>query len=1145
MVLRSGVLAGIIALLAAAEAGAVESVWSYRTAAGQMAGSPAVGDVDGDGTEDLATADTAGMVAVFRGNGELFWQRKLTAPFTIAPTLADVCPSESDAGGGVLELLVVNGAGRVFCLDANNGALIWDYALPDSVDWGNTSLSVNDLDLDGSVEIVTGDISGSVVCLSGEGDARWVYTGTHGHTLCPASGDLDGDGQGETLIAGSTTALVCLSHEGKALWQLGEGKAGASPVIWDLDGDGRSEIVAAMGKDLAVVNGDGTVRWSHAMQQDMDSAISVADTDGNGVPEIYAVDLSGLLACLAPDGSLRWSASVGQRARRSPSIGDVTGDGVMEILVAGYSAAIHVFAPDGALQEEIKLPATSNATATIMRVGSGAPDTWRTGVVCPTEDGTLQAFQWPGAPEQPIAPWPAYRMNTARTAAQPEERAPQTVQVTGFALDADTLEKNVCRVEVANPDRRALKVLLEVAVDGSPMKSVTRASSKAIIEYRLPYCIPGRDAAKIAFTCTVLEGEAIIARQQRNAFVAPFREEIARAEECLAALKTQVPQLADRSGAEERFFFLDNTIRNCRDQIASKGALTVRERGALQDTLEGTLESMNAFSAVVQAALATKSAAQGSLLLCAANPWAPFGGLQEAAEGRTPPPDLGVEAFRGEVEGAALNIFNFGNTARTLRVELDPVAPTQAAPTDTAAQVKSKDVITLHEAIEVPTLLLDDPSSDALPLLNQAMTITVPAWSGRQLWLNVNVSPLVPGDWSTRVRLRTLEAASVELIAKLGITVWKAGLPEKQPLTLCHWAYVDSSYLKDYPEEALKDQVDHGTNVFVCLSPPKAAFNEKGELTGPIDFTAHDAYVRQHPPHGIILFCGYQGSLTGPGGEDSDAYRKASIPWLRAWVKHLKELGVGYDGYALYPIDEIGLKPEFEPHYLSLARLAREADPKIQLYADVSVGPVELDWEGLIPYVDIWCPNTAGYLFERNHEDLAFMKSTGKTVWSYECYGVAKHQSPLGYYRAQSMRAWHHGLTGIGFWTYCTTADNPWYATRASNEYTMVYAGKGVVTSKRWEAVRDGIEDYSMLDTLKKAWASEGVQQKHPELAEAVNTLLGERTTALSTSADFKEWDVRPGPEGLASRRTHEDAQWQAYRNLRTEIARLLAVLAE
>ncbi|MCC6694378.1 MAG: PQQ-binding-like beta-propeller repeat protein [Candidatus Hydrogenedentes bacterium] len=1136
---------GMAAVLAVAEATTASTVWTYRTDSGHIAGSPAAGDVNGDGIDELAVTDTGGNITVLSGNGQPLWTRHVPGPITIAPTLADVCPGGTDTGDSRLELLAVNGDGRIYCLDANSGRRIWVYTLPHTVDWGRTSISVNDLDHDGSPEIITGASSGSVVCLSGEGDELWVYSGGHGHTLCPASGDLDGDGMCETLIAGSASALTCLSHEGKELWRLGDGMCGASPVVWNLDSDARPEVVAGIGNELVVVNGDGTVRWTYAMQKEMDSAISVADADADGVPEIYAVDLSGFVASLSPDGRLRWSGSVGQRARRSPSIADVDGDGVAEILVAGYSAAIHVFTPDGTLGEQIALPGASNATATVMKIGSGEANTWRAGVVCPTQDGSMGAFQWPTATDKAIAPWPEYRLNAARTASQPGEPTPETPRIFCVDLGTEGHKHNEYRVHVDNPERRRLTVLLDVQMDGKPLKERSRSSRDERIECSLPYRIVGQDAARLTFTCTVMEGETLVARQRNQAYTRPYAREIAEAEQRLADLGHRIPQLADPSEAERRLSSLRTALQRDRAQSESRGALSVRERGALEETLETALAAAKALSAQVEGALATTSTSQGSLLICAANPWAPFGGLDEAAEGRTPPAQLTVEAFDGEIECAALNLFNFGGKARTLRVELGPISESTAASPDKAAPVGASEVVSLHEVIEVPTLVLEYPSSDALPLLNQAMTITVPAWSGRQLWLNVNTASLAPGRWSTAVRLRTLEAAPVELTAGLDIAVWNASLPQEQPLRLCHWAHVEGSYLKDHPEAALKDQVAHGTNVFVSSFPPVAAFNEHGELVGAIDFAAHDAYVRRHAPHGIILFGGYQGGLQGPGGLEGPAYEKAYGPWLRAWVEHLKELGVGYDGFALYPIDEIGLYPGLVQSYLRFARLTREADPNVLMYTDPTTGVTDEEFKELVPYVDIWCPNSSGYLFDRNHDKLEFMKATGNTVWTYECFGVAKHQNPLAYYRGQAWHAWHHGLTGIGFWTYCTSNDDPWFAPRANNEYTMVYGGNGVVSSKRWEAVRDGIEDYSMLSLLRNAVKTDEVQQKHPDAVGEAERVLGARASAIGEYTRFEEWDAKPGPEGLTSRRRESDEQWRSYQTIRADIARLLTTMTK
>ena len=604
-------------------------------------------------------------------------------------------------------------------------------------------------------------------------------------------------------------------------------------------------------------------------------------------------------------------------------------------------------------------------------------------------------------------------------------------------------------------------------------------------------------------------------------------------------MRELVPQSIDPDGITGQLLELEHILAQSREPVLTAATLSDLERGLLQTTLGRALEDSEAVLDLVRGAVALRERCTGPLLACAANPWAAFGGIEEAVAGRTPPPALSVRAFKNEKESAALNLFNFGNAPRTLRVELGAFTAEGGE-----ESVPARDVIALCEVTAVPTQTMD-MSSDALPLVNQANTLTLPAWAARQLWFTLDTASLDPGDWSCSIRLRTLEPESFELTATLDLTVWNAAMPEKHPLRLCHWGYVHSSYLRDQPDAALEDQVAHGTSVFVGLFPPQATYDENGELVGDVDFTAHDAYVRRHAPHGIILFCGYQGGVKGPGGFGSPAYNKAHVAYLRAWVAHLVELGVAYDGFALYPVDEMGLRPGLVEHYLACAKLAREADPNILMYSDPAPGVTVAELEESRPYVDIWCPST-GFFFQ---EDLAgkveVMRSTGNTMWSYACAGHAKHLSPLGYYRGQSWLAWGQGLKGIGFWSYCTTRDEPWYSAKANAEHTFSYPGNGVVTSKRWEAIRDGIEDYSMLSALREAAESAAARGVAPDAVREAEDLLEKRAAALAGFPNETAPGVNPGITGFDDFRLLVDTQWKMIESIRRDVARLLDELTQ
>jgi hypothetical protein len=60
------------------------------------------------------------------------------------------------------------------------------------------------------------------------------------------------------------------------------------------------------------------------------------------------------------------------------------------------------------------------------------------------------------------------------------------------------------------------------------------------------------------------------------------------------------------------------------------------------------------------------------------------------------------------------------------------------------------------------------------------------------------------------------------------------------------------------------------------------------------------------------------------------------------------------------------------------------------------------------------------------------------------------------------------GMTGGGYWVYSSTPY--WFAdSSAGTEYGSVYpTDRGPVTTKRWEASREGIQDFELLSLLKQ-----------------------------------------------------------------------------
>ena len=1096
-------------LSATAAPAASTTLWTYTCAGGFIDCSPAAGDINGDGRNELVVVTTAGAVLALDGDAVEIWRYDTHDRFSVPPTLADV------AGGPGLEVIVLANSGAVWCLEAASGAVLWQTNLPGLVDWGRAGFAAADLDRNGSVELVAADSLETMTCLSGDGKLLWSHKHPGIFSTYPAVADLDADGFSEILAGCMDTPLLCLSHDGKELWRLPkEGAEGSTPLAVDFIGnDGLPEILVGIGNAIAAVDKGGNILWTYPMRRDVDCAIAAADVDNDGQIEVFAADLGGKFVCLSPDGGLKWEANVEQRVRRNPAIADIDGDGVVEILIAGYSKKLYVFDPKGLVEETIPLDGEANATPTVVDfAGDG-----RLAVVLPLTTGRMLAFQWPQQKPDPVVLIPEFRLNAARTGSPGP--TPDKAEITIPKFDCGNLYvgSNRFDISICNPESRPLDVDLAVLRDGVKFSATNLAASQTQIEETLLYTLDGAAPVTLAFVCTVSEAGKPIAERRQQVYVAPFMKELGDLGRLAGQIRDALPKLKSKQTPENLVYRIQALLPQLKDRAALASTMTSGQRTAL------ATEFAQLRDAAIPMAEMAAIAAEGGITLGAlpVNPWEPFNPIDHS----TPPIAGQIKAFGGEIESAAINLLNLSDSTRVCRLDVPPLKKGDI----------EKQALTVREVLPVPTQMLN-LSWDALPLLNEARTVTVPPWDARQVWLTIDTAGLSPGIWEGEIRFRTLDVDSVETAPTFSVEVYNARLPEKQPLHLCHWGYVHTSVLKDQPEAALADQVSHGTNVFVGTHFPQAASDEAGNL-GPIDFAEHDDYVKRYAPHGMILFCGYQGALKG-APQSSDGWKKAHVQYLRAWVAHLAQLGVAYDGFALYPVDEPGLSPGLSDIHIAMGKLAREADPKIRLYTDPVGSCTMEELQAMAPYVDIWCPNRNGYLIKHNADKLEFIKSTGGQVWTYECDDNAKHQSPLGYYRGQAWLAWHHGLTGIGFWSYCTSKDDPWY--RADREYLLIYQGNGVVPSKRWEAIRDGIEDYSMLATLRDAADKAQRDGRAPETVAEARRLLTQDADEIADYCGRDQDGTVPGSLGPAGDRAVAWKRWCRIRDTRARIAQLL-----
>ena len=122
-------------------------------------------------------------------------------------------------------------------------------------------------------------------------------------------------------------------------------------------------------------------------------------------------------------------------------------------------------------------------------------------------------------------------------------------------------------------------------------------------------------------------------------------------------------------------------------------------------------------------------------------------------------------------------------------------------------------------------------------------------------------------------------------------------------------------------------------------------------------------------------------------------------------------------------------------------------------------------FEGLI---DIYSPQI-DLLKDPDGKLLNYFHQLSKRLWFYEAPSPARTFHPLGHYRVQGWLAFDYGLTGCGFWCYNSNNVNNLWRITAPDDYDAVYNdGTCIIPSRRWEACRDGAEDYHLLMMLKR-----------------------------------------------------------------------------
>lgn len=1113
-----------VAALAASGGGTLEMslLWIAESKT-YLETSAMLADLNGDGLQEGILAGREELIAI-DGAGKELWRWRTPGRFITYPAVL-MRANQSPL------IYAADNTGRLTCVDGT-GKEIWHAQL--NAPTISSAAVVCDLNGDGVSEVLQTDERGTVWCFNSlTGTPIWQAQ-VSGIPVSPAVGDLNADGTPEIVVATGAGLIFALDRSGAILWEREIGGTSPSwstsaPVIFGAS-DGSARVVAGSGSGrVFCLDGvTGNVLWKNPTCGPIASTISVGDPDLDGRADIFLITQLGVIYRYDEQGTQLSQIDMQGRSLASGSILDVNSDGRPEYVFSTQQGHLMVLDNSGDVLFDYQFPnRTTNSTPIFGDMTKSSPGLEM--LISGGESGKIFCFKTP-AKTDTLIQWGGYRCTPDMKASWLGLSQADSIRMVPQALDPHTLltGQDIC-FSIYNPvsNGKPLKASADIfAPDGSRRTATTFIVGK-YGELRMRFIPVAPGLHRIAWTLAREEGTPICNGTKELTLI-PFANDRAVLERTFAAItdtrRSVEPLLPLSASALERELALMkhdlDAVESLQTQFPNADAEAKYITCEKTSNLIAKAARIDNISRIV-----SQSACPG-----ATTSIIPFEGL--LWENRAVDEQIPTNATRflrisrtavpTEHEVFALNLFNITDRAIQTRILVETSDPAVT--------------VTPRHAISVPTSL-GAMSWDPLPTLDQSGVISIPPLSTRQIWLDV-VAPTTSGKYRVTVRCLALNGAGVlettnpasvpppEAQTEIDLDVLAFEPAPPGVFRLCTWASAKES---DY-----EDLLSHGNNVFVLPLPqPKG---KPGEPEG-IDSTQLDAAIRGVKGHDVVFLLQGMPNLAGKPGETP--YQRELETYLKGLVAHLSQNGIDKQHFALYPFDEPGgFGWNIVNQYVDFGKAVRKVDPAIQIYMD---GGGELPmFEAMAPVTDIWCPGIN--MLPEPSPEMKCIRGTGKTLWSYNCsysYGrpigaYLKNTNIVAEYRIAALFAFRYDATGIGYWCY-NHGEDPWG--RTEFEYMLIYpTTDGPVTSRRWEAVREGIEDYRILNALRSHLQGRDTDK---EIRSRVDRLLKE-TLAQWMDQSYREMNLGLSRDAIDLTNSEEKV-----RQFREEMLTCIRLLSE
>jgi len=436
------------------------------------------------------------------------------------------------------------------------------------------------------------------------------------------------------------------------------------------------------------------------------------------------------------------------------------------------------------------------------------------------------------------------------------------------------------------------------------------------------------------------------------------------------------------------------------------------------------------------------------------DPWGDLSGKPPVVKSNLALTEIKIIGVKNEKESAVLGVFNAENDGE--------YNVTISSNQEINAQAIKIGIV--KSILTASGVLVFDP---ILPI-KQNETFKIEANKVSYIWLTIDLEQLQETNYQANI-LVSSDNLQAPYSIPLTIDVVNKAIVINEPAAI-NWSYTSNLPIWKNRKKTMEDLLEHGINVFVVPPQhiPQPNVDGNWNIGAAIRLKKDLDLFKGNGQ--ILLIVGW-----GPGSRPAWMFNDKNLTeqrkfeilknWLNKLNTYMTQQGFHNSEWALYPVDEAHSKKlDF---LIKIAKWIKQANPDIRVYANPSQSrrgyATYRDLKILEPLIDIWQPSLAFAQQKGNR----FFSEMETPWWVYDNpKAPVKQSSPFKNYRRLAWKAWNIGSSGIGFWSYSDTqgssAWDDFDGVRA--DWAVVYESEEKpVSSRRWEAFREGVEDYKLL----------------------------------------------------------------------------------